>query len=134
MTDADIRLTDEWQPAQAAHGDALLCSGPDATYQDIALEAVTQPGDLFYDLNFGWGLYGFIQSEDEDLTRLELTSRVRQRLRSRAEVAPDSIDIAVSHDGDAYRISCLFRFTEEETPRSLDVVISAVSVEVELID
>ena len=55
LTDTDIRLSDEWQLTQAADGDAPLCSGLECLYQNIILEALTQPGDLFYDLTFGWG-------------------------------------------------------------------------------
>lgn len=53
LNDTDIRLNDEWQLTQAADGDAPLCSGLDCLYQNIALEAITQPGDLFYDPSFG---------------------------------------------------------------------------------
>lgn len=67
LHDTDIRLDDEWQLTQAADGDAPLCSGLDCLYQNIVLEAITQPGDLFYDPEFGWGLYDFIQSEDSEL-------------------------------------------------------------------
>ncbi len=68
LNDTDIKLTDEWQLTQAADGDAPLCSGLECLYQNIALEAVTQKGDLFYDIDFGWSLYDFIQSEDDELT------------------------------------------------------------------
>ncbi|MFR9190646.1 MAG: hypothetical protein ACLVL7_10805 [Anaerotruncus massiliensis (ex Togo et al. 2019)] len=69
LNDTDIRLTDAWELTRAADGDAPLCSGLDCLYQNIILEALTQPGDLFYDAAFGWGLYDFIQSEDGDLVR-----------------------------------------------------------------
>ena len=62
LHDTDIRLNDEWALTQAADGDAPLCSGLECLYQNIILEALTQPGDLFYDASFGWGLYDFIQS------------------------------------------------------------------------
>lgn len=71
LNDTDIRLTDAWELTRAADGDAPLCSGLDCLYQNIILEALTQPGDLFYDAAFGWGLYDFIQSEDGDLVRLQ---------------------------------------------------------------
>ena len=70
LNDTDIRLTDAWELTRAADGDAPLCSGLDCLYQNIILEALTQPGDLFYDAAFGWGLYDFIQSEDGDLDAL----------------------------------------------------------------
>lgn len=56
LHDTDIRLNDEWALTQAADGDAPLCSGLECLYQNIILEALTQPGDLFYDASFGWGL------------------------------------------------------------------------------
>lgn len=48
LHDTDIRLNDEWALTQAADGDAPLCSGLECLYQNIILEALTQPGDLFY--------------------------------------------------------------------------------------
>ena len=88
LTDTDIRLSDEWQLTQAADGDAPLCSGLECLYQNIILEALTQPGDLFYDLTFGWGLYDFIQSEDDDLTRLEIAQRPGSDCRSARSYSP----------------------------------------------
>lgn len=95
LNDTDIRLNDEWALTQAADGDAPLCSGLDCLYQNIILEALTQPGDLFYDPAFGWGLYEFIQSEDDDLTRLEIAQRARLGLQKREVIAPESIEIDV---------------------------------------
>ena len=60
LNDTDIRLNSEWQLTQATDGDAPLCSGLECLYQNIVLEALTQPGDVFYDAEFGWGLYDFI--------------------------------------------------------------------------
>ena len=55
LNDTDIRLNSEWQLTQATDGDAPLCSGLECLYQNIVLEALTQPGDVFYDAEFGWG-------------------------------------------------------------------------------
>lgn len=130
LNDTDIRLTDEWQLTQAADGDALLCSGLECLYQNIALEAVTQPGDLFFDESFGWGLYDFIQSEDDELTRLEIAQRARLGLQKRDVILPESIEVDVSFSGDVIRLYCSFRFAGEDGARQLNVVIGAVSVEV----
>lgn len=132
LNDTDIRLSDEWQLTQAADGDAPLCSGLECLYQNIILEALTQPGDLFYDETFGWGLYDFIQSEDNDLTRLEIAQRARVGLQRREVILPESIQIDVGFEDDSFVLYCSFKFAEEEdTARSFTVVISAVSVEVE---
>lgn len=130
LHDTDVRLSDEWQLTQAADGDAPLCSDLDCLYQNIILEALTQPGDLFYDLTFGWGLYDFIQSEDDDLTRLEIAQRARVGLQRREVILPESIEVNVDFEDDAFVLYCNFQFVEEETARALTVIISAVSVEV----
>lgn len=130
LHDADIRLSDEWQLTQATDGDAPLCYDLECLYQNIILEALTQPGDLFYDLSFGWGLYDFIQSEDDDLTRLEITQRARAGLQRREVILPESIQTEVGFEDDAFVLRCSFQFDEEETGRELTVVISAVGVEV----
>ena len=87
LYDTDIRLDGRWRLTQAADGDAPLCSDFDCLYQNIILEALTQPGDLFYDLEWGWGLYEFIQSEPDELTRLEIVQRVTSKLRRREVIA-----------------------------------------------
>ena len=53
LHDTDIRLGDVWELTSAADGDAPLFSGLDCLYQNLALESVTQEGDVFYDPEFG---------------------------------------------------------------------------------
>lgn len=130
LNDTDIRLDDEWQLTQAADGDAPICSGLDCLYQSIALEAVTQRGDVFYDQDFGWGLYDFIQEDDTELNRLEIMQRARLGLQKREVILPDSIKISVDFDEDTIRLYCSFRFDGEDENRTLNVIVSAVSVEV----
>lgn len=130
LHDTDIRLSDEWQLTQAADGDAPLCYDLECLYQNIILEALTQPGDLFYDLSFGWGLYDFIQSEDDELTRLEIAQRARVGLQKREVILPESVQINVDFEDDAFVLRCYFQFDEEEEGRTLTVIISAVDVEV----
>lgn len=91
LNDTDIRLNDEWQLTQASTGDAPVCSGLDCFLQDIRLEAITQPGELFYNSEWGWGLLEFLQAEDDDLTRLEISERVKDKLRRRKEIDPFSV-------------------------------------------
>lgn len=130
LSDTDIRLTEDWRLTQASDGDAPVCSGLDCLYQNIALEAVTQPGDLFYDLEFGWGFYDFIQSEEDDLTRIEITQRIREKLLKREVIRPESIGIAIAWKEDTLLVFCSFQFQEEEDERELSVVVSPVGVEV----
>ena len=83
-----------------------------------------------YDASFGWGLYDFIQSEDDDLVRLEIAQRARLGLQKREVIVPESIEIDVGFSDDTFRLRCSFQFADEEEPRELNVVISAVGVEV----
>ena len=100
LHDTDVLLSSEWQLTQAADGDAPICSGLECLYQNIILEALTQKGDLFYDPDFGWSLYDFIQSEDDELTRLEIEQRARLGLQKREVILPETIQASVSFDGD----------------------------------
>ena len=130
LRDIDIRLSDHWQLTQAADGDAPLCSELDCLYQNIVLEALTQPGDLFYDVEWGWGLYEFIQSEFDELTRLEITQRVRSKLGLREVILPESIAVTLDLQNDNLIVRTSFQFAEENEPRQLNIVVDSVSVEV----
>ena len=130
LSDADIRLNNNWQLTQAADGDAPIGSRLDCLYQNIALEALTQPGDVFYDLDFGWGLYDFIQSEDSELIRLEITERAKMKLKKREVILPESIRVRIEYDDDSFLLYCQFTFNEENEPRNLNIIIGAVTVEV----
>jgi hypothetical protein len=130
LNDTDIRLNTDWQLTQAADGDAPLCSDLDCLYQNITLEALTQPGDLFYDEEFGWGLYDFLQSEDSELVRLEIVQRVKGKLEKREVILPGSVSVQIDYMEDTFRLRCGFRFAEEDTDRNLTVIINPVSVEV----
>ena len=130
LHDTDVLLSGEWQLTQAADGDAPICSGLECLYQNIILEALTQKGDLFYDTDFGWSLYDFIQSEDDELTRLEIAQRARLGLQKREAILPETIEISVSYSDDVFRLRCSFQFAGEGEARQLTVVIGAVNVEV----
>lgn len=134
LDDTDIRLSDSWQLTQAADGDAPLCTGLACLYQNIVLEALTQPGDLFYDPDFGWGLYDFIQAEDSALTRLELEQRARVNLQKRTLVLPESIAVSVTCESDVFHLCCRFQLSGEAELRQLNLMIGAVSVEVVTVD
>ena len=45
-------------------------------------------------------------------------------------IAPESIEIDVGFSDDVFRLRCSFRFLSEDEPRELNVVVSAVGVEV----
>ena len=130
LHNTDIRLADGWQLTRAADGDAPLCSDLDCLFQNIALEAVTQPGDVFYAPDFGWGLYDFIGSEDDELTRLEMMQRARAGLRKREVILPETVNIGVAYQDDTFWLCCSFQFAGERDARQLNIIVGAVDVEV----
>lgn len=134
LSNTDVKLSSDWQLTQAADGGVPLCSGLDCLYQSILLEALTAPGELFYDASFGWGLQDFIGSEDDELTRLEIMQRARTGLQRREVIQTGSIGVTVSRQGDGFCLSCSFAFAGEAESRQLDIVISAVNVEVVTVD
>ena len=62
--------------------------------------------------------------------RLEIAQRARLGLQKREVIVPESIEIDVGFLDDTFRLRCSFQFADEEEPRELNVVISAVGVEV----
>lgn len=130
LTDADIRLNEVWQLTQATNGDAPIVSGLDCVYQDIRLEALSQEGELFYDSAWGWSLLDFVQSEDDELLRLEIQTRIKDKLSRRSEIDVESISTVVDFSADLLNVHLMFQFVDESQSRSLDVVVDRVSVEV----
>lgn len=134
LHDTDIRLDQEGQLTQAADGDAPLCLELECFYQSIILEAQTQKGDLFYDPDFGWSLYDFLQSEDDEITRLEITQRVRSGLQKREVILPDTIQVDVGFVQDTFHVYCTFQTAEAEKTYTLKIIIDPVSLEVRVVD
>ena len=132
LYDTDIKLSETWQLTQAANGDAPLCSDLDCFVQDIRLEAITQPGELFYDPDWGWGLLEFLQSEDDELTRLEITERVSEKLGRREEITPGSIDVQIRLLDDLLILDVTYEV--QGTKQSITIGLDRVNVEVVTLD
>ncbi len=134
LYDTDIKLDEQGRLTAAANGDAPLASGFDCIMQDIRLEAMTQAGDLFYDQAWGWSLYDFMQSLDDELTMIEIQQRIKGKLEQRQEISPESIQVSPLLQDDILTIRVRFRFQQEGLERELAVAVSRVSVEVLEID
>lgn len=130
LGDTDIRLDDSWQLTQATNGDAPIASGLDCVYQDIQLEAHSQEGELFYDEDWGWSLLDFVESEDDELLRLEIQERIKEKLARRSEIDVESITTLVNFSDDVLSIHTTFQLTDESQTRTVNVNIDRVNVEV----
>lgn len=130
LNDYDIKLDYVWQLTQAANGDVPYCSGFECVMQDITLEAKSQEGELFYDAEWGWSLIDFIQSEDDDLTALEIKERIKTKLEKREIIDQDSVEIKTTFGDDIIGITVTFRFINSDDTYSLSITLDRVSVEV----
>ncbi len=126
----DVRLDDEWQLTQATNGDAPLVSDLDAFLQDIRLESITQEGELFYDLTYGWSLMDFLQRSDDEFTNLEIKERVRSKLSNREEIDPESISVDIAFKEDFLMVQVYFRLKGSEVTQSIAVSLERIQVEV----
>lgn len=134
LNDTDIKLDSSWQLTQAATGDAPTVSGFDCIMQDIRLEAMTQAGELFYDEEWGWSLLDFVQSEDDELTIIEVKERIREKLERREIVDPETISTKVELEGDVLKVLTTFCFIGDSQTYSVSVAVDRVNVEVIEID
>ncbi len=133
LNDTDIRLDSSWQLTPAANGDSPLVSGLDCLFQDIQAEALTQEGELFYDETWGWSLLDFIQSQDDDIVRLEIQQRVKDKLKNRSEIDTETIETALVFEVDKVTIRVSFRFVNGSQTYQLNLELDRVKVEVILI-
>lgn len=133
LNDTDIKLDENWQLTPAANGDAPVASGRDCIFQDIQLEALTQEGELFYDETWGWSLLDFLQSQDDELTRIEIEQRIKTKLGKRPEVDVESIVVNVEFSGSAITAQTSFSFIDDSKVYVLTVGLDRVKVEVVIV-
>ena len=130
LHDTDIRLSEDWQLTASSTGDVPLCSARDCFLQDIRLEAVTTPGEVFYNPSWGWGLQEYLHREYDSMAQLEISQRIQSKLSERPEVDSPTIEVQMEFTGDRIRIDIYFRFVEESGQEPLQVSIDRVRVEV----
>lgn len=131
----DIKLDADWQVVPSVNSDFALVTGSNSFIQSIRLEAVSVEGDLFFDPEWGWSLIDFLQSQDDEITRLEMVQRVRTKLVRYDEIIPDSIDIAAQFDAEneTITITATFKTFESDEVYSVSVDLSRINAEVVLL-
>lgn len=130
LHDTDIRLSDDWHLTASSTGDVPLCSARDCFLQDIRLEAITTPGEVFYNPSWGWGLQEYLNREYDDLTQLEIAQRIRGKLSRRPEVDSPTVEVKMELISDQLLIDIYFKFVEESQTEHLQVSLERVRVEV----
>jgi len=104
LNSVDIKLINGFVEPDAS-GDAVTVSGVELFYQDICCEAVTQKGDLFYDLDYGWNLGEYIHVENSEMIRLAIRQRVISELSERENVIVDSIEVTVNYFKEQFNLN-----------------------------
>ena len=133
LFDTEIKLNEDWQLTAAANGDAPLSSNTDCLIQDIRLEALSQEGELFYDEAWGWSLLDFLQMQDEELTKLEISQRIKTKLSRREEIDSETIQTALSFEDDKVSVKVAFKFINDSRQFNLEVALDRVRVEVVIV-
>lgn len=127
----DIKLSADWQPAADVTGDFLRTTGKyECLLQEIALEALTQEGDLFYDPGFGWSLIDFIHGDCDELSSLEIQQRVFTKLSWYAEVDANSIKVDLHFQEDVTGIAARFKFVGSNDEYRLQLQLDRIKTEV----
>lgn len=130
----DIAQKENGNLLQLANGDLAIVERNNAIMQEIKNEAITYPGDLFYDEEYGWGLYDFIQREVDmtnELFEVELRHRILSRLSSREYIDENSINIEIFFNINGIcRIDISFLFEGESSERKMRIDLDRVGIEV----
>lgn len=130
----DIKLNADWQPVPEASGDFLQTVGQyECLMQELALEALTQEGDLFTDEYFGWSLLDFIHSEVDSLLEIEIKQRIKGKLSWYDEINASSIKIEMKLSEDKHMISVGFKFIGDEDIYKLQLQLDRVNAEVVIV-
>lgn len=125
----DIKFDSNYQP-EKRNGDFTLTSEYEGLLQDIILEALTQEGELFYDKEYGWSLYDFVNTNDDELTRIEISQRCKIKLSKYEFINQSSVSTTVEFYDDSIIISNSFSFIDRDKIYNLTLSLDRVNIEV----
>lgn len=126
---SDIRLSSDQQLTAATDGDAPVISGVDALLQNLQMEAITEPSELFYDETYGWGLKEFIQNDDPESCEIEIRERIKEKIARREEIDILSLKINIEFN-ENIAIQIQFSLIDSDKDLSLNLELNRVQVEV----
>lgn len=114
LQDTDIELDSFGQPVPDVLGEASIIYGDSCWFQDLGNEVLTEPGELFYEdekgiSSYGWGLFEFLQKEQDEFTELEIRQLIKNKLTKRSYINPDTIKVSIQTDGHDYDINVSFQ-------------------------
>lgn len=130
----DIMLDENGQPVADENREFRTVSGDECWKQDLRLEAQTEEGELFYededgDEAYGFGFLDFAHEEDDDLTRMEIGQRVRDKLAKREYLDQRKTMQDISFDNGV--ITDKISVAKQDTKDEYNIELSTDEVEVE---
>lgn len=134
-TDIDLFLDANGQPVAGADGDFKTTDR--CWLQDIANEALTEEGELFYedeegDDAYGLGLHDFLQVEYDDFTFTEIEERIRTKLKKRSYIDDGSIVVEVTQNGqNGFHAKISFRRNDSSQEYNISLESNGVEVVLE---
>ena len=96
--------------------------------QNIKIEMVTNEGDVFYDLEFGYSLYDFLHREIDEMLINEIKYRIITKLSRRDYVDSSSINIETIQKIDKLIFNVSFYINEYFS--QITLLLDRVKVEV----
>ena len=132
LNDTDILVNRDWQLSPLTNGAPATVSGASCFIQDIELEAITQEGELFYDTTYGWSLLDFLQSNDNELIRVEIKQRIHNKLSKRSDII-DTTGIVVDIGFQDEAISLEVGFNILGSDAQIVISIDRVNAEVVIV-
>ncbi|MDZ4042924.1 MAG: DUF2634 domain-containing protein [Eubacteriales bacterium] len=106
----DIYLGQDGNFEVAVDGDVETVRDTEYLVQDLQHQALTFPGDLWYDRAYGLGLQRFIKTEDTELTRLEIAQAIKAGFERDSRVEPESVRVEIlAWELDKIRVHVRFR-------------------------
>ena len=87
----DIMLDPNGQPVADSSGDFKIVSGDACWEQDLRLEALTEPGELFY------------EDENDEFTQKEIEQRVKNKLSKRTYLDQRKTRQKISFENGVFR-------------------------------
>lgn len=130
----DIKIDQYGQPVVDENGDFATVSDDDCWKQDLWMESHTGEGELFYedvdgDEAYGFGMTDFINAEDSDLTRTEISQRISGKLEKREYLDQGKTKQTVTHMDDTY--ACHVSVYKQDSNDEYNLDLTAEKVEVE---
>ena len=104
----DIMLDANGQPVADSSGDFKTVTGDECWEQDLRLEALTEPGELFYedengDEAYGFGMLDFSHAENDEFTQKEIEQRIKNKLAKRKYLDQRKIRQKISYENGVFK-------------------------------